>query len=113
MATPLKVYFDQVKARIRQVEDAYDRLGEVQLLAVSKKKPTAMIHEVYDLGQRHFGESYLQEALDKIKELSYFDDICLTYRLIVLKFSKLAVISLVYLLGKKLQIFNQYQINLV
>ena len=74
--TSLKSHFEQVKKRIQQAEYACDRAGEVQLLAVSKKKPAAMIHDAYQLGQRHFGESYLQEALGKIRELSYLDDIC-------------------------------------
>jgi uncharacterized pyridoxal phosphate-containing UPF0001 family protein len=43
----------------------------VQLLAVSKTKPAADIIKAYQAGQRQFGESYLQEALLKQKELSY------------------------------------------
>lgn len=39
--------------------------GAVQLLAVSKTKPCADIIQAYQAGQRHFGESYCQEALIK------------------------------------------------
>ena len=45
----------------------------VQLLAVSKTKPATDIAIAYQAGQRHFGESYLQEALKKQQELAAFD----------------------------------------
>ncbi|WP_458527378.1 YggS family pyridoxal phosphate-dependent enzyme [Onishia taeanensis] len=45
------------------------------LLAVSKTKPALMIREAHGLGQRQFGENYLQEALDKQAELADLDDI--------------------------------------
>ena len=37
----------------------------VQLLAVSKTKSVEEIHSLYDLGQRDFGENYVQELLEK------------------------------------------------
>lgn len=40
-------------------------LGKVTLVAVSKTKPAADIKELYDLGQRDFGENYVQELTDK------------------------------------------------
>ena len=43
---------------------------EVQLLAVSKTHPAASISELYQLGQKAFGENYLQEALEKIEQFS-------------------------------------------
>lgn len=36
-----------------------------RLVAVSKFKPIEMIIEAYECGQRHFGENYIQELLDK------------------------------------------------
>lgn len=42
---------------------------EVTLLAVSKTKPAVMVAQLAKAGQRHFGENYLQEAIDKIKAL--------------------------------------------
>lgn len=39
------------------------------LLAVSKTKPAAMIAHLVGLGQQHFGENYLQEALEKMAVL--------------------------------------------
>lgn len=37
----------------------------VTLVAVSKTKPVEDILELYELGQRHFGENYVQELVDK------------------------------------------------
>jgi len=42
----------------------------VSLIAVSKTKPSAMIREAFDAGQRLFGENYVQEAIIKIAELN-------------------------------------------
>lgn len=39
------------------------------LVAVSKTKPSSDIQELYDLGQRHFGENYVQELVAKHEEL--------------------------------------------
>jgi len=41
----------------------------VALLAVSKTKPVSMIASAIALGQIHFGENYLQDALKKIEEI--------------------------------------------
>ncbi|MFJ0304747.1 YggS family pyridoxal phosphate-dependent enzyme [Acinetobacter baumannii] len=45
----------------------------VQLLAVSKTHPSERLREMYAVGQRAFGENYLQEALDKIDALQDLD----------------------------------------
>ncbi len=37
----------------------------VQLIAVSKTKPVEDIQQLYELGQRDFGENYVQELLEK------------------------------------------------
>jgi len=47
--------------------------SEIQLLGVSKKCSAQDIREAYKAGIRHFGESYLQEALPKISALSKLD----------------------------------------
>lgn len=39
------------------------------LVAVSKYKPAADILACYQLGQRDFGENYVQELVDKAKEV--------------------------------------------
>jgi pyridoxal phosphate enzyme (YggS family) len=47
-----------------------DRLGPgVQLVAVSKTKPVADIRALYEMGQRDFGENYVQELVDKASQL--------------------------------------------
>lgn len=46
----------------------------VQLVVVSKTHPVAMIQNVYDMGQRHFGENKVQELLEKQPLLP--EDIC-------------------------------------
>lgn len=46
---------------------------EVLLLAVSKTKPLSDVIAAYDHGQRHFGENYLQDALDKISQCPHDD----------------------------------------
>ena len=38
-----------------------------QLVAVSKTKPVEMIIEAYSTGQRHFGENYVNELVEKSK----------------------------------------------
>ena len=44
--------------------------GSVKLLAVSKTRPATDLRAAYAAGQKAFGESYLQEALEKIDALS-------------------------------------------
>lgn len=44
-------------------------LAGVTLVAVSKTQPPESIMELYQLGQRIFGENRVQELLDKCKEL--------------------------------------------
>jgi pyridoxal phosphate enzyme (YggS family) len=62
---------------IQQIEDACKHarrnVESVQLLAVSKTHPSESLREMYQTGQRAFGENYLQEALDKIEALSDLD----------------------------------------
>ena len=41
----------------------------VTLVAVSKRKPVSDIQAFYDLGQRDFGENYVQELVDKESQL--------------------------------------------
>ena len=66
---PLEDNVNRVQHRIQQAEKLYQRQDSVLLLAVGKTKPASLIHQAYELGQRHFGENYLQEALQKIAQL--------------------------------------------
>lgn len=45
---------------------AVDAKNKVTLIAVSKTKPASDLQQAIEVGQRHFGENYLQEALEKI-----------------------------------------------
>lgn len=63
-------------ARIAKAADNAQRnRGDISLLAVSKTKPSADIIAAYTHGQRQFGESYVQEAIDKIAQLHAYSDI--------------------------------------
>jgi len=51
-------------------KEIIDELGDkVTLVAVSKTKPVEDILELYELGQRDFGENYVQELADKQAQL--------------------------------------------
>jgi pyridoxal phosphate enzyme (YggS family) len=54
----------------RACQDANRPEHEVQLLAVSKTKPVEMLEQAYEVGQRHFGENYAQEALEKYQTVA-------------------------------------------
>lgn len=54
--------------------------GSVRLIAVSKYMPAALIREAYDVGLRDFGESRVQEAIQKQAELQDLSE--LTWHLI-------------------------------
>lgn len=61
-------------SKIRHAEHAYNREpGSVLLLGVTKNKSANDIAIAYQAGQRHFGESYCQEALKKQQKLGAFD----------------------------------------
>ncbi|WFE69848.1 YggS family pyridoxal phosphate-dependent enzyme [Halomonas sp. M1] len=59
----------------RALKNADRPLNSAALLAVSKTKPASLIRQAWQLGQREFGENYLQEALEKQAELADLDDI--------------------------------------
>ncbi|CCQ09937.1 Hypothetical protein YggS, proline synthase co-transcribed bacterial homolog PROSC [Pseudoalteromonas luteoviolacea B = ATCC 29581] len=68
-----------------RLNSAYQRLQEaaekspyrhpVRLLAVSKTKPITLIQHAYDCGQRCFGESYVQEAIEKVQYFANTPDL--------------------------------------
>ena len=64
----------RIQQKIADCATKYQRnQQDIQLLAVSKTQPAAHIRQAYVAGQRHFGESYLQEALEKIQQLQDLD----------------------------------------
>jgi pyridoxal phosphate enzyme (YggS family) len=79
-AKQLRENLAEIKARMADAcarADACTRseraTSEPSLVAVSKTHPPSAIRTLYDAGQRHFGESYVQEWQDKAGELP--DDI--------------------------------------
>ncbi len=50
-------------------------VDEVILLAVSKTKPSNLIEQAYQAGQCEFGESYVQEAIEKITALTHLSKV--------------------------------------
>lgn len=69
-ATNIAKNITQIQKNIALFCQTYGRRAEdVQLLAVSKTKPASDIQAAFEAGQAQFGENYLQEALDKIKQL--------------------------------------------
>ena len=60
-----------VQAQIAQAEaQAHRPAHSVQLIAVSKTFPADNIRTLYQHGQRHFGENYIQEWHDKTHQLA-------------------------------------------
>jgi pyridoxal phosphate enzyme (YggS family) len=66
----LKANLHNVRRRVAEAcEKAARDPAEVRILAVSKKHPAGRIRELHALGQRAFGENYVQEALAKQAQL--------------------------------------------
>ena len=61
---------DRIRAAEREREDRAGERRPVRLVAVSKRQSVEAIAGLADLGQRDFGENYLQEALDKQEALA-------------------------------------------
>ncbi len=64
---------DIVERVARAAERAQRTPDSVQIVAVSKQQPVSAIAAAYAAGLRHFGESYVQEALPKMAELENLD----------------------------------------
>jgi len=66
----LAQHYQEVRDRITRAAQACGRdPGDVQLLAVSKTFGVEAIRVVAACGQRDFGENYIQEGVDKIRQL--------------------------------------------
>jgi pyridoxal phosphate enzyme (YggS family) len=72
--TRITDHLASVRARARE---ALLRAGrpadDIMIVAVSKQQSVEAIQEAYRAGQRHFGESYVQEALPKIEIIDAHD----------------------------------------
>ena len=66
----------RINEQIKQAAHACKRDSDhIQLLAVSKTKPVSDIISAYESGHRHFGENYVQEAVEKIQQMADYSDI--------------------------------------
>ncbi|QFY88560.1 YggS family pyridoxal phosphate-dependent enzyme [Magnetovirga frankeli] len=69
--TEIAKNLNQLREQIQQLAQRHGyRADDILLLAVSKTKPASAIRAAFAAGQRHFGENYLQEALEKQGELA-------------------------------------------
>ena len=65
-----------IKQQIAQAcQQSNRKNNEVTLLAVSKTKTSKLIELAYHCDQRDFGESYVQESVEKIQQLTHLSDI--------------------------------------
>ncbi len=70
MKTSIFSRISQFRQRIRNAESRYGRnLGSVQLIAISKAQNLESIKSAIAAGQRVFGENYVQEVAEKIRDL--------------------------------------------
>ncbi len=66
--------FEHTHKRIEAACRAAGRTAEdIHLLAVSKRNPVEAIRELHELGQHAFGESYVDEGVEKIAGLDDLD----------------------------------------
>jgi len=69
--TTISERLQAIQQRIADAAQASKRAPEsITLVAVSKTHPAAMLREAFAASQQVFGESYLQEALDKMAALA-------------------------------------------
>ena len=62
----LRSVFQRVNKAAEKAGRASDR---IRVVAVSKTKPVSLIRQVYDAGQRSFGENYVQEIIEKAPQV--------------------------------------------
>jgi pyridoxal phosphate enzyme (YggS family) len=81
--TSIAANLQAVRTRIATACVAAGRAAQsVQLLAVSKTWPATCVREAVAAGQHAFGESYVQEAAEKIAELTDLDELGLEWHFI-------------------------------
>lgn len=61
---------------LTQVQRTLTASDRTTLLAVSKRVPASVLREAHALGLRHFGENYVQEALEKQATLQDLQPVC-------------------------------------
>lgn len=72
--TDITEHLSTIRERVRNAAHAAGRSADdVTIVAVSKQQPAEAIQLAYRAGQRHFGESYAQEAEGKSEALADLD----------------------------------------
>ena len=72
MTNDLQNRLENIKQKIQQTASNCARDPEqITLIAVSKTYPAADIQTLFEYGQQHFGENYVQEWLQKLQELRH------------------------------------------
>ncbi len=76
LETEICCRLDEIKTAIENACRRSKRSSsEISILPISKKQPLEIIEAAYNCGIRTFGESYVQEASQKIESLADFADI--------------------------------------
>jgi pyridoxal phosphate enzyme (YggS family) len=73
----------RIKANLEEILEIVARAArvsgrdanEISVLAISKRQPLEVIEAAYSIGQMAFGESYVQEAVEKMTYFQQFDTI--------------------------------------
>jgi PLP dependent protein len=68
--TQITDHLANIRARVDRATRAANRNDQVTIVAVSKGQPVSAVAAAIDAGQHDFGESYVQEALPKIRALA-------------------------------------------
>ena len=67
----IKQRLEIIEANVAKAAEKNNRLlGDVLILAVSKRQPMSVIEAGYACGLRSFGENYVEEARTKISQLA-------------------------------------------
>ena len=70
----LRTRFTETRTRIASAASRFGRKPDsVGLIAVGKSHPAQALRTIAEMGQRDFGENYLQEALPKLEALADLD----------------------------------------
>eukprot|EP00746_Dinoflagellata_sp_MGD_P001379 gnl/MRDRNA2_/MRDRNA2_102587_c0_seq1.p1 gnl/MRDRNA2_/MRDRNA2_102587_c0~~gnl/MRDRNA2_/MRDRNA2_102587_c0_seq1.p1 ORF type:complete len:320 (+),score=54.22 gnl/MRDRNA2_/MRDRNA2_102587_c0_seq1:68-961(+) len=67
--SPAQTGLESVRLRIKDTVEGAGISGTPRLVAVSKTKPVEMLMACYDAGHRDFGENYVQELLEKGRQM--------------------------------------------
>jgi pyridoxal phosphate enzyme (YggS family) len=71
--TEITDHLGEIIGRVARAAQLANRPNGVTIVAVSKQQSIQKIAEAFHAGQRHFGESYVQEAIPKMDALQELD----------------------------------------